>query len=518
MNSMGVVLALGLQALGLQALGLQAAAAQGLPPPAGASGGATPVLPASRVSAPSPYAPGCEAGSPAIIVNSEERAQAAADPRNPLHLVASWKQDAFPGGTSRGIGVGYSFNGGVGWRQAYPPYTRCAGAPPGSAGDFQRSMGGSVSVSTRGVVHLIVTGMNPSTPTQPSRTGVLVGRSTDGGRHWSAPTLLVSEPGEQGEITGDATITADPTRPGTVYAVWSRLNFQPGSLGMSLISRSTDDGRTWEPARTMFDPHAESYPYFNRLTVLPDGTLVAIFEFTAYHPLSHHTLESIRSTDQGLTWSAPVRIAHRLPVPPTGGEGRGVSSNGVPQLAVARNGTLFAVWQDGILPPGAPPGSGLEYAGIRFSRSTDGGATWSQPVQINRIPQVEAFAPAVQVRADGSMGVTYYDLRNNTPDPATLWTDVWLIRSSDGGMTWHESHVQGPMNALDAPVVQGARWFGELSQALLDVGPAFLAVFNTPAGGYGNAMDVHARLLLGRWPADKDLANTYRSHGVGAPP
>jgi len=48
----------------------------------------------------------------------------------------------------------------------------------------------------------------------------------------------------------------------------------------------------------------------------------------------------------------------------------------------------------------------------------------------------QAFTPAVRVAADGTIGVTYYDFRNNTTDPATLPTDLFLVHSHDQGLTW----------------------------------------------------------------------------------
>src|SRR5437667_225748 len=76
--------------------------------------------------------------------------------------------------------------------------------------------------------------------------------------------------------------------------------------------------------------------------------------------------------------------------------------------------------------------------GSALARSTDGGLTWSTPERINRDPSVTAFEPSVAVRSDGTIGVTYFDFRSNTPDIATLPTDYWIARSTDG-VTWRES-------------------------------------------------------------------------------
>jgi len=50
----------------------------------------------------------------------------------------------------------------------------------------------------------------------------------------------------------------------------------------------------------------------------------------------------------------------------------------------------------------------------------DGRITWSVPVQVNADHNVPAFTPTIHVRADGVIGVTYYDLRNGHTSPASL--------------------------------------------------------------------------------------------------
>jgi hypothetical protein len=64
--------------------------------------------------------------------------------------------------------------------------------------------------------------------------------------------------------------------------------------------------------------------------------------------------------------------------------------------------------------------------------STDGGFTWSAPVRINQTPRnsttanEQAFLPAVRVAADGTVAVSYYDFRNNTPSSGVP-TDYWIV-------------------------------------------------------------------------------------------
>ena len=142
----------------------------------------------------------------------------------------------------------------------------------------------------------------------------------------------------------------------------------------------------------------------------------------------------MRSTDKGVTWSAPITIAELQTVGTVDPEtGIGIRDGSVlGAIAAGENGVLAVAWQDSRFTGGA-------YDGIAFSQSTDGGLTWSAPLRINGNPAVRAFIPSVAIRADGTIGVTYYDFRSNTPDPRRCSTDFWLATSSDG--------VTGPSGA-----------------------------------------------------------------------
>ena len=62
---------------------------------------------------------------------------------------------------------------------------------------------------------------------------------------------------------------------------------------------------------------------------------------------------------------------------------------------------------------------------------------------------MRAFTPNVHVRADGTIGITYYDLRNDTLAGSIL-TDFWMVTSGNG-TDFTETHISGPFNLLQAP-------------------------------------------------------------------
>jgi hypothetical protein len=162
--------------------------------------------------------------------------------------------------------------------------------------------------------------------------------------------------------------------------------------------------------------------------------------------------------------------------------GRGVRDGSiVPQMAVGADGILHVVWQDGRF-------SGAR-DGIAYARSTDGGLTWSAPVRVNGEGNVAAFTPQVHVRADGVVGVTYYDFRPDTSDPATLPTDYWLARSVDG-TSWIEQRVAGPFDLTGAPLAGDAYFLGDY-MGLASAGTAFLALHVRTTGDPANRTDVY---------------------------
>jgi hypothetical protein len=194
----------------------------------------------------------------------------------------------------------------------------------------------------------------------------------------------------------------------------------------------------------------------------------------------------IRSTDKGLTWSAPTRIAQLLPV--------GTSVSTQPPIPVrageilgtfaadANTGTLYAAWQDSRFSSGARDGIALAW-------STDGGNTWSQPVQVNSSASVPAFTPTLFVLPGGVVGVTYYDLRE-VGTPTYQPSSVWLAVSRDG-TTWRETRLAGGFDLLDAPNA-GGLFVGDY-HGLGGDGATFVALYaRTNNGATSNRTDVFA--------------------------
>jgi hypothetical protein len=440
-----------------------------------------------QVSAGSPFPSGC--GGPAGpngvgYLDAEVEPQLAINPANPQNLIAVWQQDRWSNGGSRGIVSAASFDAGHSWTRVAVPFTQCAG------GAFERGSDPWVTFAPDGSAYQIALTFDESM----ANRGVLVARSVDGGRTWSAPITLQHDLDPDLAVDKE-TITADPQNASLAYAVWDRVTgftnpSSPSNRGPAWFARTTDAGFTWSAPVAIFDPGADAQTVSNQIAVLPDGALLdglmVITKNSSQNPLSHVTI--LRSADKGLNWSAPIDVAAAEFIgvvdPKTN---KGVRSGTVvPSLAVdPASGAVYVVWEDARFSGGARDG-------IALSKSSDGGLHWSQPVQVNQAPAAQAFTPVVSVSA-GEVGVSYTDLRNDDPnDKSRLLATHWLAVSADGGNTWQETQLVSPFDLQNAPFA-GGYFLGDY-EGLVHSGASFLPLFTVARDGdQANRTDIFFR-------------------------
>jgi hypothetical protein len=401
----------------------------------------------SRITGPSPFAPGCNAiaQTGTLFRNAEVEPWVSSNPAERRNLVAVWQQDRWSNGGAQGLLTGVSFDRGDSWTlPTPPPFTRCAGGNPANGGDYERASDPWVSIGPDGSAHQIALAINDSNPI----SAVLVSSSRDGGRTWGRITTLQKDT-TAALFNDKESITADPGDDRFVYAVWDRLQTQnpadPASpfSGDTLFARSTNGGRTWEPTRTILDfpDNSNVQTIGNQIVVLGNGVLVNVFD------LIDNGLPLVavqRSTNRGATWSPPV-IVDVLFSSATQGQGVIDPSDGhavrtgdlLPEAgADPRRGSddLYIAWQDIRFTLAAP----LPYFNdqIVIAGSTDGGVTWSDPKRVSENKLTQAFTGSVEVNDRGHVAVTYYDFSADNPAGGTLDTDYWSTASRDAGATF----------------------------------------------------------------------------------
>lgn len=458
----------------------------GSPPPAPVPTPAPPPPPAglTRVSPASTFAPGCNGAQVGTLyVNAEVEPSVAVNPLNPNNIVGSWQQDRWSSGGSQGIVVANSFDGGATWSTRPLPFSRCAGGTSANGGDFDRASDPWTTFAIDGSAHQLALTFTGTTFGVNSQTALLAARSTDGGATWGATTTLIRD--GSGFFNDKGSITADPRDARFVYATWDRLVASGG--GPAMFARSVDNGRTWSAPIAIYDPGVRSQTLGNVIALLPDGTLVDLFtQIDFANGTQTASLAVIRSSDRGLTWSLPIKIADLLAIgtkdPQTGARVRDAAILG--EIAADPAGNLIVVWQDARFSGGARDA-------VAVSRSTDGGLSWSAPQAINGAPGVAAFEPIVAARADGVIGVMYYDFRDDTSSAATLLTNLWLARSADAGRTWTEVRLAGPFDLVIAPVTEAGYFLGDY-QALTSTASRFVSLFAATNADLANRTDIYA--------------------------
>jgi hypothetical protein len=146
-----------------------------------------------------------------------------------------------------------------------------------------------------------------------------------------------------------------------------------------------------------------------------------------------------KSTDAGKTWDTTV-------------VNQGAARMGNPEAAVdARSGKLYVVYeQRGAATPSTSPPNPSD---ILFTSSSDGGKTWTKPLNItDDAPDKRAdqYYAGISVAPNGRVDVAWHDFRNDpffSPGQegnmgsavGQRYWDVYYTYSSDAGATWSKN-------------------------------------------------------------------------------
>ncbi len=222
-------------------------------------------------------------------------------------------------------------------------------------------------------------------------------------------------------------IAADPT--GTnIYVTYTR--FGPGALGFGQIESvaSHDGGVTWAAPVVVAAAISGTVLQGSEPALDQKGTLYVVWEKGWQTTLTPQIVVS-KSTDGGATFSSPSvaatigTLAFNRPI----GYNRS-RINDFPRIAVATTGKnkddVYVVFHS----------RDAGDVNVFATRSSNGGSSWSTPVQLNDASGDAQFWPMVMVEPGGNVDVLWYDRRNNVPGSGL--TDVYWTQSIDGGTTW----------------------------------------------------------------------------------
>lgn len=341
---------------------------------------------------------------------------------------------------------------------------------------------------------IAVNAANPSQVVAAYQANASVVYSQDGGNSWKSATGTASP---NYKVSGDVAVTYDKRGAAILcYIAFDKLGTENywargATRNGVFIRRSRDGGATWDPQEytVMAQPTKEGIPFEDKPGIAADNNSGSKYAGNLYVGWTEFRLEETvilfaRSTDGGMTWSAPLEISthHGLPRDDNGAvEGF--------QAAVGADGTVYAVWADNnalVLASSQDGGKtfgpsrsvletaplyfavqGLDRAngfpqigidprrgdkgrlyvtwsdyrsgdiGVYCAMSDDGGKSWGKAVRVNTNPAHDGTDQFFQwLAVDGETGavnVIFYDRRI---DPENRKTIVSLGRSTDGGVTF----------------------------------------------------------------------------------
>ena len=133
-----------------------------------------------------------------------------------------------------------------------------------------------------------------------------------------------------------------------------------------------------------------------------------------------------------------------------------------------------------------------------------------------RVTGVQAFLPAVTVRADGTIGVLYYDLRNDTASGATLLVDAWLVDIARWRRRGPNATSAGPFDLDLAPIAEGGLFVGDY-QGLASANGAFVAFFAQTHADADNRTDIFASAFrsIGMHARGCEIVSSACASGAG---
>jgi len=323
-------------------------------------------------------------------------------------VVTAFQSGRFVGGGATGIGFATSTDAGKNWRSGLLPSLTVASTPAGS--DLRASDPSVAHDALHGIWLIASLGLAAG-PWE-----LAVSRSTDG-LSWSPPVAAVTGPSES---LDKEWITCD-NWPSSPYHGRCYLSFLDVPTNTISTSTSTDGGSTWgQPV-----PITPSQSEINgaQPVARPDGTLVVVYASLTKKVFEENEVLAARSTDGGVTFSPPTRVATL-----TASTVRGLRAPSLPAAGIDESGRLYTAWED------CRFSSGCTRNDLVLARSEDG-VTWSDPV---RIPTTGVGADTdsvvcglgVDPSATGRLALVYY---TRHPD---LALDVAMISSIDGGATW----------------------------------------------------------------------------------
>ena len=216
---------------------------------------------------------------------------------------------------------------------------------------------------------------------------------------------------------------------GNIYAFWKA---QFSACGNQNFTRSLDNGATFEDCSLL-----QLNPTRGTLAIGPEGELYACGGWNGTHLVSKSI--SASSPQEVVAWEQETAVDLKG----TQALYAGPNPSGMlGQVWVATDHSNTATHGNVYLLSSTDRNDVNDPADIMFSRSIDGGATWSEAITINddnTIGNWQWFG-TLSVAPNGRIDVVWLDTRDH---PGTVLSNLYYAYSIDGGLSWSPNQKMG---------------------------------------------------------------------------
>ncbi len=243
-----------------------------------------------------------------------------------------------------------------------------------------------------------------------------------------------------------------------IYVAWDR---NTSTNQILYVAYSSDGGASWSAPVKVNDGTSKFERVIGAYPAVDQNTGMV---YVSWHDYAKDIIFVDKSTNGGAAWGKDVAAAKThtgfgIDIGCVGGRSQGPAH----ALKVGPSGTLYLVYADTVA------GRGMD---ILFTKSANGGATWSSPVVLNDDGgAAHQFHPTLSVESNGTGGdkvtVTFYDRR---ADGSNCMSHVYATQSTDNGSSWSinvretsaqsnfNGNANGPGDYSSSTPLNGAVW------------------------------------------------------------